>query len=153
LSIVQSFSRHASALTSLLDSIRQFSLLLWCWRRLTPAVCAVSTGLSVLLLSISESRGLPRSCFDVQDRSDGHHGAVGDGCRWPQWRCRLLLPIQKSTPVVVPVSTGLVPCTNGHIDTVGCCSRFLFSRMSTMALSASYCCLLPVVATIALPLL
>jgi hypothetical protein len=46
----------------------------------------------------------------VQDRSDGHHGTVGDGCRWPQWHCRLLLPIQKST---------LVVRTDGHTDSVG----------------------------------
>jgi hypothetical protein len=36
-------------------------------------------------------------------------GAVGD--RWSCWLCRshCPLPIQKSTPVVLPVSTGLVP--------------------------------------------
>jgi hypothetical protein len=67
---------------------------------------------------------------------DGHHGAVGDGCRWPHWHCRLLID----------------SVANGHVDTVGCWLVVVWMvRMATMALSASLS--LPVVATIALPLL
>jgi hypothetical protein len=66
---------------------------------------------------------LVRSLYYCLYRSDGHHGAVGDGCRWPQWHCRRSLPIRKSTPVVLPVIPVLflfVLRTNGHTDTVGC---------------------------------
>jgi hypothetical protein len=72
--------------------------------RLLVSRLLVGTLLSLVVWltgELSPTPGIPVDCFaaalthsgKANSRfvgTNGHHGAVGDGCQWPQWHCRLL---------------------------------------------------------------